>query len=72
MDKINPPVQQNYLIRPNQDFEKNSALCEVVSEMGIFGIILWCVTLLRYILHIDQYLQCIYSIEKGDISDKLV
>ncbi|XP_060843404.1 glutathione synthetase-like isoform X1 [Rhopalosiphum padi] len=40
MDKINPPVQKNYLIRPNQDFEKNSALCEVVSEMGIFGIIL--------------------------------
>lgn len=43
MDKINPPVQQNYLIRPNQDYEKNSALCDVVSEMGIFGIILWCV-----------------------------
>lgn len=40
MDKINPPVQQNYLIRPNQDYEKNSALCDVVSEMGIFGIIL--------------------------------
>lgn len=44
MDKINPPVQQNYLIRPNQDFDKNSALCEVVSEMGIFGTILWCVS----------------------------
>ncbi|XP_025409253.1 glutathione synthetase-like isoform X5 [Sipha flava] len=40
MDKINPPVQQNYLIRPNQDFKKNSSLCDVVSELGIFGIIL--------------------------------
>ncbi|XP_025204827.1 glutathione synthetase-like isoform X2 [Melanaphis sacchari] len=40
MDKINPPVQQNYLIRPNQDYEKNSTLSEVLSEMGIFGIIL--------------------------------
>jgi len=49
MDKINPPVQQNYLIRPNQDFEKNSALCEVVSEMGIFGTILWCVP--SYVIH---------------------
>jgi len=43
MDKINPPVQQNYLIRPNQSYEKNLALCDVVSEMGIFGTILWCV-----------------------------
>jgi len=49
MDKINPPVQQNYLIRPNQDFEKNSALCEVVSELGIFGTILWCVH--SYVIH---------------------
>lgn len=43
MDKINPPVQQNYLIRPNQSYEKNSTLCDVVSEIGIFGTILWCV-----------------------------
>lgn len=43
MDKINPPVQQNYLIRPNQSYEKNLTLCDVVSEMGIFGTILWCV-----------------------------
>lgn len=43
MDKINPPVQQNYLIRPNQSNEKNSTLCDVVSEIGIFGTILWCV-----------------------------
>lgn len=43
MDKINPPVQQNYLIRPNQSYEKNSSLCDVVSEIGIFGTILWCV-----------------------------
>jgi len=55
MDKINPPVQQNYLIRPNQDYEKNSALCEVVSEMGIFGIILWCVVFF-YILCIIKYI----------------
>ncbi|VVC36690.1 Hypothetical protein CINCED_3A006268 [Cinara cedri] len=40
MDKINPPVQQNYLIRPNQDFKKNSTLYDVVSELGIFGTIL--------------------------------
>lgn len=43
MDKINPPVQQNYLIRPNQSHEKNSTLSDVVSEIGIFGTILWCV-----------------------------
>lgn len=55
MDKINPPVQQNYLIRPNQDYEKNSALCEVVSEMGIFGIILWYVVFF-YILCIIKYI----------------
>lgn len=43
MDKINPPVQQNYLIRPNQDFENNTKLHDVVSELGIFGTILWWV-----------------------------
>jgi len=40
MDKINPPVQQNYLIRPNQSVEDNTTLCDVVSEIGIFGTIL--------------------------------
>jgi len=41
MDKINPPTQQNYLIRPNQSNAQNSTLCDVVSELGIFGTILW-------------------------------
>lgn len=45
MDKINPPVQQNYMIRPNQDFENNTTLRDVVSELGIFGTILWYILL---------------------------
>ncbi|XP_050432106.1 glutathione synthetase-like isoform X2 [Adelges cooleyi] len=40
MEKICPPVQQNYLIRPEQDFTKNSTLNDVISELGIFGTIL--------------------------------
>lgn len=51
MDKISPPVQQNYLVRPNQDFKKNSTLNDVVSEIGIFGTILWCV-------HYNEYNFC--------------
>lgn len=47
MDKINPPVQQNYLIRPNQDFKDNSTLYDVVSELGIFGTILWYVSITK-------------------------
>lgn len=43
MDKIIPPVQKNYMIRPNQGSMKTSTLCDVVSELGIFGTILWCV-----------------------------
>lgn len=49
MDKINPPVQQNYLVRPNQDFKENSTLNDVVSEIGIFGTILWCVLIINII-----------------------
>lgn len=54
MDKINPPVQQNYLIRPNQDFETNSTLYDVVSEIGIFGTILWYVVYITVELYMLQ------------------
>ncbi|KAK3859932.1 hypothetical protein Pcinc_015257 [Petrolisthes cinctipes] len=36
MDRIRPPVQQNYLIRPHLPV----TLAEVVSELGIFGAVL--------------------------------
>lgn len=36
MDRIRPPVQQNYLVRPH----KPVTLAEVVSELGIFGAVL--------------------------------
>lgn len=36
MDRIRPPVQQNYLVRPHNE----PTLAEVVSELGIFGVII--------------------------------
>ncbi|XP_050522041.1 glutathione synthetase-like isoform X2 [Daktulosphaira vitifoliae] len=40
MEKICPPVQQNYLIRHEVESKTNLTPCDVVSELGIFGIIL--------------------------------
>ncbi|XP_042237831.1 glutathione synthetase-like isoform X2 [Homarus americanus] len=36
MDRIRPPVQHNYLVRPHESVK----LVEVVSELGIFGVVL--------------------------------
>ncbi|XP_064108450.1 glutathione synthetase-like isoform X1 [Macrobrachium nipponense] len=36
MDRIRPPIQQNYLIRPHMPV----SLAEVVSELGIFGAVI--------------------------------
>ncbi|XP_071534053.1 glutathione synthetase-like isoform X2 [Panulirus ornatus] len=36
MDRIRPPIQENYLVRPYEPVR----LVEVVSELGIFGVIL--------------------------------
>lgn len=36
MDRIRPPVQRNYLVRANED----ARLEEVVSELGLFGVII--------------------------------
>ncbi|XP_021962625.1 glutathione synthetase isoform X1 [Folsomia candida] len=37
MERINPPVQTNYMIRPNI---QGPIVTEVVSELGIFGVVL--------------------------------
>lgn len=38
MDRIRPPLQENYLLRPNNTDEPK--LQDLVSELGIFGVIL--------------------------------
>lgn len=37
MERINPPVQINYMIRPNLP---EPIFTEVVSELGIFGVVI--------------------------------
>lgn len=36
MDLIQPPVTKNYIVRPGGEV----SMCNVVSELGIFGVIL--------------------------------
>ena len=48
MDRIYPPVQKNYLIRA--DSKENDILHDVVSELGIFGVIIGYVLFLKYII----------------------
>ena len=38
MDRIIPPVQQNYMVRPLQDGPLTPV--EVVSELGVYGVII--------------------------------
>lgn len=40
MDRIIPPVQSNYLIRPGESVNNVLALKDVVSELGIFGVVI--------------------------------
>lgn len=40
MDRINPPVQKNYLICPSDIDCCKSPLSEVISELGIYGVII--------------------------------
>lgn len=37
MDRINPPIQKNYMIRPTL---KEPLYTDVVSELGIFGVVI--------------------------------
>lgn len=37
MDRITPPLQSNYMIRPGQDIKEP---VDLVSELGIFGVII--------------------------------
>ena len=37
MDKISPPSQKNYILRPGHD---EPDFMDVVSELGVFGVIL--------------------------------
>lgn len=37
MDRINPPLQRNYMIRPTL---KEPLYTDVVSELGIFGVVI--------------------------------
>jgi len=37
MDRINPPLQKNYMIRPTLD---EPLYTDVVSELGIFGVVI--------------------------------
>ena len=36
MDRIQPPVTTNYMVRPGQ----NAKLVDVISELGIFGYVI--------------------------------
>ena len=45
MDRINPPTQKNYLVRANE----KARLEDVVSELGIFGVIIGYL-ILKYFL----------------------
>lgn len=40
MDRINPPVQKNYLICPKDLDCCESSLSEVITELGIYGVII--------------------------------
>ena len=48
MDRIYPPVQKNYLIRA--DSKENDILQDVVSELGIYGVIIGYVLFLKDII----------------------
>lgn len=40
MDRINPPSQKNYLISPNDVNYHETLLSDVISELGIYGVII--------------------------------
>jgi glutathione synthase len=40
MERILPPVQQNYMVRPGDPSNGCPAVSDVVGELGIFGVII--------------------------------
>jgi len=40
MERINPPKQKNYMVRPNLKDGKKAIYTDFVSELGIFGVVI--------------------------------
>lgn len=40
MDRIYPPLQKNYLIRAAEELKDNIDLSDVITELGIYGVII--------------------------------
>lgn len=43
MERIVPPMQSNYMVRPADPENAAPPLVDVVGELGIFGVIIGCV-----------------------------
>jgi len=65
MDRIQPPVTTNYMVRPGQD----AKLVDVISELGIFGYVIGDKNTIRTNKHVGQMLRTKLShVDEGGVA----